>query len=178
MNTSSTVILKSTQQVAIGAALVLLCGGVSEASAAPLPSVVSAPVGAAVQGAGGAVSAVGQGHAGIAPTVYNTAPALEPAADGVTNALLTAGGGLKTSGQNIQTGGLAVSPVAGASTAVQTVRNGTLVQVRAGSLSIGRGSPTTVVGVGALSSAPPQGTLATAGVANANALLNANVAPQ
>ena len=158
------------------ATAMLLCSISSAAGAMTLPG--GAPVGAAVQSVGQAVSAVGQGHAGIAPTVANTAPGLEPFADGVTNGLLTVGGGITTAGHNIQSGGLSVTPVAGARTALQTVRNGTLVQVRAGRLAIGQGSPTTVIGVGAATSAPPQGSLATAGVANANALLNANVAPQ
>ena len=160
-------------------AAVLAAGLMTSAvNAAPIPSAVSVPLGAAVQSTGGVVSAVGQGHAGIAPTVYSAAPNLEPFADGVTNGLQSVGGGLTTSGRSIQSGGLAVNPIAGARTGLQTVRNGTLAQVRAGSLALGKGSPTTIVGVGALTTAPPQGTLATAGVANANALLNANVAPQ
>jgi hypothetical protein len=148
------------------------------AHAAPLPSVVSTPVGAGVQSAGGLVSAAAQGHAGVAPTFYGAAPSLEPFADGVTNGLQSVGAGLSTSGKLIQSGGLALNPVAGAQSGVQTLRNGTLVQVRAGSLALGKGSPNTIVGVGALTATPPQGALATAGVANANALLNANVAPQ
>ena len=158
----------------------ILCLGflASGAHAATVPSVVSTPVGAGVQSAGGVVSAAGAGHAGIAPTVYSAAPSLEPFADGVTNGLNSVGLGVKTSGQSIQNGGLALNPVAGARTGLQTVHGGSLAQVRAGSLSVGKGSPTTIVGVGALTSSPPQGTLATAGVANANALLNANVAPQ
>ena len=159
-----------------GAATLLVCSVGGVANALPLPT--AAPAGVAVQGVGQVVSAVGQGHAGVAPTVYSTAPALEPFADGVTNGLLSVGGGVSGAGRNIQSGGLTVTPVAGARTALQTVRGGALVQVRAGRLAVGQGSPTTLVGVGALSSAPPQGTLATAGVANANALLNANVAPQ
>ena len=161
-----------------GAAIVALSALGGGAQAATLPGVVSTPLGAGVQSAGGVVSALGQGHAGIAPTVYSAAPSLEPFTDSVTNSLKSVGGGLSGTGQLIQSGGLAVNPVAGARTVVQTLRNGTLVQVRAGSLALGKGSPTTIIGVGALSSAPPQGTLATAGVVNANALLNANVAPQ
>ncbi len=160
------------------ATILCLSAVASVGQAATVPSVVSGPFGAGVQSVGGVVSAAGAGHAGIAPTVYSAAPSLEPFADGVTNGLDSVGGGISASGQRIQTGGLALNPVAGAQTALQTVRGGSLVQVRAGSLSVGKGSPTTIVGVGALTSSPPQGTLATAGVANANALLNANVAPQ
>ena len=164
--------------VCCGAALMMTGLMTSAASAVPIPGVVSTPVGAAVQSTGGVVTAVGQGHAGIAPTVYSAAPNLEPFADGVTNGLQSVGSGVSTSGRSIQSSGLAVNPVAGARTGLQTVRNGTLVQARAGSLALGNSSPTTIVGVGALTTRPPQGTLATAGVANANALLNANVAPQ
>jgi hypothetical protein len=164
--------------VASAATALLLYTVPSGVSAAPLPGVVSTPVGAGLQSVGGVASAAGQGHAGIAPTVYGAAPALEPATDSVTNALTGVGAGLTASGQGVQSGGLAVSPIAGARTAVQSLRNGTLVQARVGGVGLGRGSPTTVIGVGALSASPPQGTLATAGVANANALLNANVAPQ
>ena len=179
MNVSQT-IKKSFRKDARCCAAAILClsslaGG---AHAGTVPGVVSTPVGAGVQSAGGVVSAAGAGHAGIAPTVYSAAPSLEPFADGVTNGLNSVGSGMKTSGQGIKGGGLALSPVAGARTGLQTVRGGSLAQVRAGSLSVGKGSPTTIVGVGALTSSPPQGTLATAGVANANALLNANVAPQ
>ncbi len=161
-----------------GAAILALGAMAGVGHAATLPSVVSTPAGAGVQSVGGAVSAVGAGHAGIAPTVYTTAPKLEAFTDGVTTGLDSVGGGLTTSGQYVQSGGLTLSPLAGARTGVQTLRNGALVQVRAGSLAIGKGSPTTIIGVGALTNAPPQGTLATAGVVNANALLNANVAPQ
>ena len=161
-----------------GAAILGLSAMAGVAHAATVPAVVSAPVGAGAQSVGGAISAVGAGHAGIAPTVYTTAPSLEPFADGVTNAFTSIGGGVTSAGQRIQSGGLVLHPVAGAQTGLQTLKGGTLVQVRAGSLAIGKGSPTTIVGVGALTTAPPQGTLATAGVANANALLNANLAPQ
>ncbi len=161
-----------------GAAIVILSAATGVAQAATVPGVISAPAGVGVQSVGGVVNAVAQGHAGIAPTVYNTSPTLEPLADGVTSGLQSVGAGITAVGQRAQSGGLAVNPVAGARTGLQTLRDGSLVQVRAGSLALGKGSPTTIVGVGALSNAPPQGTLATAGVANANALLNANVAPQ
>ena len=161
-----------------GAAILGLSAMAGVAHAATVPAVVSAPVGAGAQSVGGAISAVGAGHAGIAPTVFTAAPNLEPFTDGVTNALNSVGGGVTSSGRLIQSGGLALNPIAGARTGLQTLKGGTLVQVRAGTLAIGKGSPTTIVGVGALTNAPPQGTLATAGVANANALLNANVAPQ
>ena len=179
MNIST--IIRSSTRLSLGrcgAAILCLTGIANVAHAGTVPTVVSAPLGAGVQSAGGVVSAAGAGHAGVAPTVYSAAPSLEPFADGVTNGLNSIGGGLKTSGQSIQSGGLALNPVAGAKTGLQTLQNGSLVQVRAGSLSVGKGSPTTIVGAGALTSAPPQGTLATAGVGNANALLNANVAPQ
>ena len=161
-----------------GAAILSISAMAGVSSAATIPGVVSTPAGAGVQSAGGVVSAAGAGHAGIAPTVYSAAPNLEPFADGVTNGLNSVGGGLSASGSHIQTSGLALNPVAGARTGLQTVRGGTLVQARAGSLAVGKGSPTTIVGVGALTNSPPQGSLATAGVGNANALLNANVAPQ
>ena len=177
MNSKVTKDSLSTLRLGCSAAAMLLFSLGTEAGAVTLPG-VSAPAGAALQSAGGAVTAVGQGHAGIAPTVYGTAPALEPATDGVTSALLAVGSGLKASGQNVSTGGLTITPVAGARTIVQTVQKGGLVQVRAGQLAVGSGSSTTIVGVGVASSAPPQGTLATAGVANANDLLKANVAPQ
>ena len=124
------------------------------------------------------MTGVGYGHAGIAPTVVSTAPALEPFADGVTNSLTTLGGGVTYGGQLIQSGGLKLNPTAGARTAIATVRNGSLVQVRVGAVQLGRGSPTTLIGAGALTSAPPQGTLATAGVVNANGLLAGSLAPQ
>ncbi len=161
-----------------GAAILALSAVAGVGHAATLPGVISSPAGAGVQSAGGAVSAVGQGHAGVAPTVYTASPSLEPVADGVTGGLLSVGTGVTTSGQHIQSGGLVVNPVAGARSGLRTVRGGSLAQVRAGSVGVGKGSPTTIIGVGALTNAPPQGTLATAGVANANALLNANVAPQ
>ncbi len=179
MNISRTI--NKTNNFGLGccsAAILALGATTAAAQAATLPGVVSVPVGAGVQSVGGAVSAVGQGHAGIAPTVYTASPSLEPLADGVTSGLNSVGAGVTASGQRIQAGGLAVNPVAGARTGLQTLRNGDLVQVRAGSLAIGKGSPTTVVGVGALTSAAPHGTLATAGVADANSLLKANLAPQ
>ena len=179
MNISRTI--KKANDLGLGCtgALIFALGAMSTmAQAATLPGVVSAPVGAGVQATGGAVSAVGQGHAGVAPTVYTASPSLEPLADGVTNGLNSIGAGVTASGQRIQSGGLAVNPVAGARTGLQTVRNGDLVQVRAGSLAIGKGSPTTVVGVGVLTTAAPHGTLATAGVGDANALLKTNLAPQ
>ena len=179
MDISRTVINSSqTKSLCCAAGILSSIALAGLAHAAPLPSVVSMPVGAAVQSAGGVVSAAGAGHAGIAPTVYAAAPNLEPFTDGVTKGLQSVGGGASSTGSLIQSGGLAVSPVAGVQSGVQTLRNGTLVQATAGSLALGKGSPTTIVGVGALSTTPPQGTLATAGVVNANALLNANVAPQ
>ena len=159
---------------AVVLALGVMAGG---SQAAPLPSVINAPAGVGLQSAGGAVSSVGRLHAGIAPTVNSTAPAVEPVTDSVTNALKGVGAGVTGTGQAISTGGLAVTPVAGVRTTLQSVRNGSLAQVRVGSLGVGRAGPT-FVGVGVLSKTPPQGTLATAGVANANALLNANAAPQ
>ena len=179
MNISQTIANAMGRRLGCCGAAVAALGAIAGAGhAATVPTVVATPVGAAVQSAGGLVSAVGRGHAGVAPTVYTTAPSLEPFADGVTNGVRSVGGGVTTSGQHIQSGGSALNPLAGARTGLQTVRNGALIQVRAGSLALGKGSPTTIVGVGAATTAPPQGTLATAGVANANALLNANLAPQ
>ena len=160
-----------------GAAIMGFGGMGTVCHAATVPSVVAVPVGAGLQSAGGLASAAGQGHAGIAPTVYAITPTFEPTADGVTVALKSVGSGLSASGAQTASGA-SLSPIAGVRTGLQTLSNGTLVQVRAGSLALGKGSPTTIIGVGALSNAPPRGTLATAGVANANALLNANVAPQ
>ena len=179
MNISQTMIQTMIRGSRYCGTAVLALGAMAAAGhTATLPAVVSAPVGAGIQSVGGAVNAVGRGHAGIAPTVYTAAPNLEPVADGVTNGLLTVGGGITTSGQRIQSGGLGLNPLAGARTGLQAVGSGSLVKVRVGSLAIGRGSPTTIIGVGALTKAAPRGTLATAGVANANALLNANLAPQ
>ena len=152
--------------------------GFGAANATGVPTTFSAPVGAAVQSAGGAVSAAGRGHAGVAPTVYSTAPAAEPMADGVTNGLLTLGGGIKATGQSVQNNGLQVSPAAGAQTAVQTVKNGSLVQGRVSDTRIGSSASNPIIGAGALTNAPPQGTLATAGVGYTNDLLSGTVAPQ
>lgn len=160
-------------------AAVLVCAGLAGVcQAGTLPAAVSTPVGAALQSVGNVVSAAGKGHAGIAPTVYGAAPTIEPLTDGVTNALTSVGAGLQSSGQNAQSGGLVLTPATGVRKLVQAVQDGSLVQARVGSLAIGKGATTPIAGVGLLSSGAPHGSLATAGVANANALLNANVAPQ
>jgi hypothetical protein len=179
MNISHTIVKSINWRSGSCGAAILAAGMLAGASqGATLPGVVSTPVGAGVQSVGGVVYAAAQGHAGIAPTVYGTAPALEPLADGVTVGLNNVGAGFTSAGAQIQSGGLSVTPVAGAKTALQTLQSGSLSKVQVGSLAVGSGSPSTIIGVGALTANPPQGTLATAGVANANALLNANVAPQ
>ena len=171
--------IRSEMNTVLGFAALLAVGSSTAAIAAiTAPAPVSTPVGAGVQSAGGLVTAVGQGHAGVAPIVYGTAPAAEPFADGVTQGLTTVGSLTSLSGQRIQQGGLSVTPATGVKTAVQTVKNGSIVQVKLGATQLGKGAGAPIIGVGALTSSPPQGTLATAGVANANSLLNANVAPQ
>ena len=148
------------------------------ASAATVPTVVSKPVGAAVQSVGGAITDVGYGHAGIAPTVIAAAPSLEPVADGVTNSLVSLGGGVTYAGQLTQSNGLSLNPTGGLKTAVSSVKNGSLVQARVGNAQLGKGTATTIVGVGALTTSAPQATLASAGVANANGVLTGTLAPQ